>query len=115
MNYVMHVYENFFLLLHVSTFSITKILFNNTVPRSLLFPRLSKISVYTILVLVHLGPGLPEVGPPVVQVYEEHWGGGEHDEPRHAEVDQQHVAGDAEGEVPAQCQCVSTVPLSAPH
>ena len=65
--------------------------------------------------LVHLGPRFPEVRPPVVQVYEEDRGGGEHDEARHAEVDQQHVAGDAEGEVPAQCQCVSSVPLSAPH
>ena len=76
-----------------------------------LSPKLSKIST----LLLHLGPGRPEVGPPVVQVDEEDRGGGEHDEARHAEVNQQHVAGDAEGEVPAHGHNVSTVPLSGHH
>ena len=44
----------------------------------------------------------------MVQVDEEDRSGGEHDEPRHAEVNQQHVAGDAEGEVPGHGHSVST-------
>ena len=63
-----------------------------------LSPKLSKIST----LLLHLGPGRPEVGPPVVQVDEEDRSGGEHDEPRHAEVDQEQVAGDTQGAVPGR-------------